>query len=61
MGDEYYKDGLTKITDPFYAFECRDGHLMWSVTYMEKCPKCGAPAKCCIPANKYKKEAASGN
>lgn len=38
-----YNDGITKITDPFWTFNCTDcGHAGWSLTFMECCPDCGS-------------------
>ena len=59
--EQYYQDGVTKVTDPFYMCVCPDGHKMWCCTYLKKCPECGKKLSICIPANLYKKETASKN
>lgn len=41
--NDYYPDGITKITDPFWHISCIDcGKVFYSVTYTGKCPNCGS-------------------
>lgn len=50
---EFYQDGVTRVTDPFYICVCEQGHKAYSPIYMKKCAFCGAPLRQCVPANKY--------
>lgn len=62
MKDEYYNDGVTRVTDPFYLCICPAGHGYWSCTYEKKCFECGKRLLKCVPANEHsraKKEAAT--
>lgn len=39
----YYNDGITKITDPFWEYECNNcGKSGWSVIHMDHCPECNS-------------------
>lgn len=47
MKKGFYMDGITKITDPFWEVKCKHcGHTAWSVTYKNKCSKCGKNVIC---------------
>ena len=56
-----YKDGVTRISDPFYACICPAGHSAWSCTYIRKCRICGKRLTQCIPADQYKKRSSQGD
>lgn len=48
----YYDDGITKITDPLWTVKCNEcGHIGWSVTLMDHCPKCNS--KTAVFTNPY--------
>lgn len=39
----YYRDGITKITDPFYKCVCRRcRHFFWATLIDSPCPECGS-------------------
>lgn len=41
---QYYNDGITKITDPFWEYICPTCNKSgWSLTYMDHCPECNSP------------------
>lgn len=50
---EFYQDGVTRVTDPFYICICEKGCAAYSPIYLKKCELCGAPLRQCVPANKY--------
>lgn len=52
---EFYQDGVTRVTDPFYICVCEQGHKAYSPIYMKKCAFCGAALRQCVPADKYNK------
>lgn len=52
---EFYQDGVTRVTDPFYICVCEQGHKAYSPIYMKKCAFCGAVLRQCVPADKYNK------
>lgn len=40
--NQYYMDGITKITDPFWVNTCRKcGEIFWSCDCICACPACG--------------------
>lgn len=59
MKENRYNDHVTRVTDPFYACRCPEGHAYWSVTYTRRCRKCGRKLESCLPAGT--KKAASAN
>lgn len=54
MRQEYYEDGVTRVTDPFYICICEEGHKAYSTVYIKRCALCNADLCVCVPANKYK-------
>lgn len=49
--DKYYKDGITKVTDPFWEVTCHEcGHATWSVLYVTECIKCKSKDITCVKA-----------
>lgn len=57
--EEFYPDGVTRPTDPFYITLCPNGHEIYSCIYRKKCFECGEKLISCLPANKVKKEKVS--
>lgn len=53
MVEEYYSDGVTRITDPFYTCICPEGHKVWEVMYTNTCSVCGRKLVLCMPADQY--------
>lgn len=52
----FYGDGVTKVTDPFWEVKCKNcGHNTWSVTYKDKCSKCGGNVTCNTAGKKEEK------
>ncbi len=40
---EYYSDGVTRITDPFYLCICRKCiKAFWAISVDTVCPECGS-------------------
>lgn len=57
MRGDYYADGVTKITDPFYICICLKGHKYWSITQVKTCDLCGSVLSSCKQPGKKRETA----
>lgn len=53
MKEQFYSDGVTRITDPFYTCLCPAGHKQWEITRKTTCSVCGRKLLLCMPSDQY--------